>query len=120
MKKIIIPIFAALLLFCGCIQKQETAEIKNITVSVIADTTEDFKIETEKNYLGEALKENELIEGEEGQYGLFITSVNGIKADEKNEEWWCLTKDNESVMTGVDLTPISDGDNFEITLKKGY
>ena len=40
--------------------------------------------------------------------------------DEAKEEWWCFTKDGEDVMTGVDSTPVADGDHFEITLKTGY
>ena len=39
---------------------------------------------------------------------------------EAKEEWWCFTKDGEDVMTGVDSTPVADGDHFEITLKTGY
>ena len=120
MRKLCLTFFVALLILCSCTDKSDDTEIKNITVSVIANETQNFEFETEKEYLGEVLKENKFIEGEEGQYGLFIKSVNGIKADEKEEEWWCLTKDNENIMTGVDKTKISDGDKFELTLKKGY
>ena len=117
MKKIGI-ILLALLLLCSCTPKNEG--IKNITVSVITEKAQQFEITTERKYLGDALKDEGLIKGENGQYGIFITEVNKIKADSKNEEWWCLTKENESVMTGVDKTPISNGDKFELTLKKGY
>ena len=49
--------------------------------------------------------ENEgLIEGEEGQYGLFITAVDGVKADDSKNQWWCITKNGEQVNTGVDTT----------------
>ena len=57
---------------------------------------------------------------EESQYGLYVKTVNGVTADEAKEEWWCFTKDGEDVMTGVDSTPVADGDHFEITLKTGY
>ena len=117
MRKIGIALLA-LVLLCACAPKNEG--IKNITVSVIEEETQDFKITTERKYLGDALKDEKLIMGKNGQYGIFITTVNGITADDKKEEWWCLTKENESVMTGVDKTPISDGDKFELTLKKGY
>ena len=117
MKKIGI-IFFVLIILCSCGVKN--TGVKNITVSVITDKTESFEIETEKNNLGDALKDEKLILGKKGQYGIFITTVNNIEADSQNEEWWCLTKDGQSVMTGVDTTPISDGDKFELTLKKGY
>ena len=120
MRRVCISLLTVLLILSACADKNTQPETKNITVSVIADKTEKFEIETEKEFLGEALKEKNLIEGEEGQYGIFITSVNGIKANEENKEWWCLTKNNESVMTGADMTKIYDGDKFELTLKRGY
>ena len=61
-----------------------------------------------------------LLEGEEGQYGLYVKSVNGITADEANQEWWCLTKGGEDVMTGVDMTPVEDGAAYEFTLTVGW
>ena len=117
MKKICI-VLLTLVLLCACGAKNE--ERKNITLTVITDDAQEFKIETQRKYLGDALKDEELIVGSNGQYGIFITTVNGIIADDKNEEWWCLTTENESVMTGADKTPVSDGDKFELTLKKGY
>lgn len=120
MKKFFISILTVMFILSACATPKENSEMKRITVEVITDRTESFELETEKNCLGDALKENQLIEGEEGQYGIFITSVNKIKADNENEEWWCLTKEGESVMTGADATKISDGDKFELTLKTGY
>ena len=55
-----------------------------------------------------------------GAYGLFVTTVNGVTADDSKEQWWCITKGGEMVSTGVDTTPIADGDAFEITLTEGY
>ena len=75
---------------------------------------------TDAEFLRQALEEQKLVEGEESQYGLYVKTVNGVTADEAKEEWWCFTKDGEDVMTGVDSTPVADGDHFEITLKTGY
>ena len=33
---------------------------------------------------------------------------------------WCFTKAGEMLMTGVDTTPIADGDHYEIELKTGW
>ncbi len=79
-----------------------------------------FTLETEAQTLREALEENDLVEGTESEYGLFVTSVNGVVADEANQEWWCFTKSGESLMTGVDGIQIADGDHYEITLTSGY
>lgn len=82
--------------------------------------SESFTIHTDAEYLGEALLAEELVDGETSEYGLFVTKVNGETADEDNQEWWCFTKNGEMVNTGVDQTPILDGDHFEATLTIGY
>ena len=95
---------------------------KEITVTVVHGdgSSKDFKIRTDAEYLGEALLEQKLIEGDEGEFGMYITAVDGETADDSVEQWWCLTKSGGTVMTGVDMTPIADGDNFELTLTTGY
>lgn len=94
---------------------------KTITFSVVADgETKDFIIKTKAEFLSGALNEQKLIEGSQGAYGLFVTAVNGIEADSAKEEWWCFTKGGETLMTGVDTTPIADGEKFEATLTVGY
>ncbi len=95
---------------------------KDITVTVVyADKSDDkFEIITQQEYLRGALEEKNLVKGTESETGLFITEVNGVKANDENMEWWCITKSGEQVNTGVDSTPINDGDSFEITLTAGY
>lgn len=99
-----------------------TEGAKEIQVLVVfeEDNEKRFDIQTEAAYLGEALKEQALIEGEDGPYGMFITTVDGIEADAGQQQWWCITKAGERVDTGVDETPITDGEQFEITLTTGY
>ena len=95
---------------------------KEIVAEVILTdgTSESFKIKTDAEYLREALEQEKLISGTESDYGLYVTTVNGITADEAKQEWWCFTRNGESIMTGVDVTPISDGEHYEITLTVGY
>ena len=99
-----------------------TAGDKEITVKVSAleNGEESFTYQTDAEYLGEVLTANKLIEGESGQYGLFITTANGVKADDSKQQWWCITKGGEQVNTSADQTPIQDGDQFELTLTEGY
>lgn len=94
---------------------------KTITVTVASRGEEEaFTIKTDEEYLRGALESIDLIEGSESEYGLFVTTVNGVAADDSKQEWWCFTKGGEEMMTGVDTTPIADGDAFEITLTEGY
>lgn len=91
---------------------------KTIYVTVIHPDREDkeFTISTNAAYLGDALQEQKLIEGTMGDYGLYITAVDGLQADETKQQWWCITKGTEQVNTGADTTPIADGDRFELSL----
>lgn len=99
-----------------------TAGEKAITVKVVhGDSIEkDFYYNTDEELLGAVLQSEDLVVGEDGQYGLYITAVDGETADESNQEWWCLTKGGEQVNTSADQTPIADGDVFELTLTEGY
>ena len=95
---------------------------KSITVEIIYDDVDrTVTIDTDEEYLGGALQQEGLIEGQESEYGLYITSVDGRAADEGAQEWWCITRDGgEQVNTGADSTVIEDGDKFELTLKEGW
>lgn len=127
-KKVIIAVvalIAAIAVFAGVYfafgRPETSAGSKTVTIEVAApDYSNTHKIKTDAEFLGDALKEEGIIEGEESQYGLFITSVDSIKADDSKQQWWCITKGGADVMTGVDVTPIADGDTFELTLKEGY
>lgn len=95
---------------------------KEVTIVVVhGDKTEKtFQCHTDAEYLVEVLKENQLVDGEEGEYGLFIQAADNETADESKQQWWCITKGGEQVNTSADQTPIADGEQFELTLKEGY
>ena len=93
---------------------------KNVTVEVKAgDESVTFTIKTDKDTLGEALLEHGLIDGDQGAFGLYVKSVNGIVADyDIDKSYWSLYKDGEYSMTGVDTTKIADGEHYEIVYTK--
>ena len=95
---------------------------KTITLQVVHKdgNAKDFTISTDKENLRQALEDEKLVEGEEGEFGLFVKTVDGETADEANQEWWCLTKGGEMWANAVDSTEIADGDAFEFTLTVGY
>jgi hypothetical protein len=95
---------------------------KTISVEIIAPPaeTKTLEISTNAEFLRQALEEQGLIQGDESAYGLFVTSVDGRTVDASKQEWWCFTKDGADLLTGVDSTPIQDGENYEITLMIGY
>lgn len=95
---------------------------KNILVEVITtdDESEEFKINTDAEFLRQALDEKELIKGSDSEYGFFLTEVNGREAKVDNQEWWQITKSGDFLQYGVNDIAIADGDHYEITLIIGY
>ncbi len=95
---------------------------KTFTLEVIlADgSSTEHKLSTDAEFLGEALLAEGLIDGSTSEYGLFVTTVNGVTANSDNQEWWCLTIDGESSMYGVDQVPATDGGHYELTLMVGW
>ena len=93
---------------------------KTIKVLVKADEKSVvFTISTDAQYLGDAMQEHNLVEGEEGEFGLFIKAVNGIRADyDIDGYYWSLEKDGEYLMTGADETEIADGEQYEFIRTK--
>ncbi|MDD3218157.1 MAG: DUF4430 domain-containing protein [Lachnospiraceae bacterium] len=119
---ILIVVIAAMFLVYENFKPKAEAGNKKITVTVVhADkSSKDFEYQTDAEFLGEVITGDGLVVGEDSDYGLFITEVDGEKADDSKQQWWCITKGGEQVNTSADQTPISDGDTFELTLTEGY
>lgn len=117
-------VLALLLALAGCAAVSPDGQTgdKSFTLKVVHADGGEFEtnVSTDKETLGEALQDAQLIDGENGPYGLFVTTVDKETADPDKEEWWCLTKGGESVNTGVDSTPVEDGATYELTLTTGY
>ena len=82
-----------------------------VTEVVDADgNTVKFTVQTNEKTVGEALQKLGVIDGEEGDYGLYIKTVNGITADyNKDGVYWAFYVDGEYAMTGADMTDVVDG-----------
>lgn len=124
MKKLISLILAVLTLIsltaCGAAEEAEGPKVSFTLIVVDGDGNETtHQIETTKTIVGEALFEEGIAKGEEGDYGLFITEVNGIYA-EYNETgtYWSFYIDGEYAMTGVDKTEIVDGATYMLKVEK--
>lgn len=93
----------------------EGASTFYLVVKDVDGTAASFQISTDAATVGEALLTLELIEGEVGEYGLYINSVNGITADWDTEKaYWAFYVGGEYAMTGVDSTPIVEGTTYEL------
>lgn len=118
-------LLAALVVFAGIWYVSRPAAMageKDLTIQVVHGdgTKKEYMVTTTAKYLAEVLLEQELARGSQGPYGLYIQTVDGETADEANQEWWCITRGGESVMTGADETPVADDERYELTLTVGY
>ena len=78
-----------------------------------------FEIHTDKKIVGEALLELDLIAGEDGPYGLYVKTVNGITADyDTDQTYWAFYVNDEYAVSGVDTTEITDGDTYSFKVEK--
>ena len=72
-----------------------------------------FEIHTDAETVGEALVQLQLIDGEQGPYGLYVKSVLGQKLDyETDKMYWSFMVNGEAAMTGVDMAPITEGESY--------
>ena len=85
------------------------ANDKAITVTINTDATN----------LEDALLGAQLVEGEDGAYGLYIKKVNGILADyDEDQSYWAMYKDGEYLTTGANETAITSGEHYELIRTK--
>lgn len=76
-------------------------------------------IKTDKEIVGDALEELGLIEGDESEYGMYVKAVNGIVAIyEEDATYWAFYINGEYAQTGVDSTPIVDGESYMLKVEK--
>lgn len=99
---------------------------KAYTVEVSDDTGEvkSYSGRTDAQYLSDLMDElaaegDFSYEGTGGDYGLFITSVNGLTADyEKDGAYWAIYVNGEYGNYGADAQPVSDGDTYRLSYEK--
>ena len=85
----------------------------------VEDNSVTFTIHTDAETVGEALLDLGLIEGEDGQWGLYIKKVNGMTADyDIDQTYWAFYINGEYAMSGVDFTPITEGEIYSLVRSK--
>ena len=92
---------------------------KNITIEVIDNTATSilYEITTTADFLQEAIEETEGLEvtGTDGEFGLMVDTVNGIRADfTLDGAYWSFNVNGDYCNYGISEQPILDGDKFQI------
>ena len=102
-------------------QEQTQTVEKSFTFEVVDKdgNLETFAVTTTKATVGEALLDEGLIAGEDGQYGLYVTQVNGIVADYNvDQTYWAFYVDGTYASSGVDTTDVVDGSTYSFKVEK--
>lgn len=124
-------LLAAALCLCGCEAKQiaanhtatsaaaDLADAEKLgegsrqfyfTVTFPDGTVKAYDIATNETTVGGALAALDLAQGEQTQYGLFVKTIGGVRADyDLDNAYWAFYIDGEYAMTGVDGADITDG-----------
>ena len=91
----------------------------SLTVTDKEGAESSFTIHTDKENVGDALTEIGMIAGEEGDYGLYVKTVNGVTADyDVDQTYWAFYINGEYASTGVDATPVTAGDTYSFKVEK--
>ena len=78
-----------------------------------------YEIHTDAETVGEALLALELIAGDQGDYGLYVKTVNGVTADyDKDGTYWAFYINGEYAMSGVDTTAVEEGATYAFKVEK--
>ena len=130
-------IAATALFAAGCSEKKTPETVDGTTVyadgDVLGEGAKQFtlvvadkdgnettlEIHTDKDTVGEALLDNQVIAGEDSEYGLYVKTVNGITADyDKDGTYWAFSVNGELSQKGVDQTYVKNGDIYTFTVTK--
>lgn len=114
----------SLCLLCACTpEAPENSNTNTVTITVDVvnskGETKTFPLQTEKETLADALLEANLVEGDDGPYGLYIKSVNGESADYATDgAYWCLYVGDQMAVSGASDIKIADGDRYKLVYTK--
>lgn len=137
-----IVIVAAISLFAlGCTDKNDSeTDSAQTTVSNVSETPEvigqgeksfffiaedrdgketKWEVHSDEDTVGKALMAEGIIAGEDGPYGLYVKTVNGITLDyDKDGLYWAFYENGEYGLTGVDQTKITEGQTYAFRPQK--
>ena len=112
MKKLLTLLLAVVMLMsmAACAPEQSAGTPDDPVTITLYPLNANLQSGTVDGWLGEYLLSKGIIAGEEGEYGMFFHTVNGITLDwDKDGKYWAFYINGEYAMTGVDMTEAEDG-----------
>lgn len=115
----LVAVVAAFLAIFLIFREKPVEGTKEVVIKVVDQDSREttYKVKTEAKYLKEAMDESDGLtySGTEGQYGLMIDTVNGIRADYTLDgAYWSFYVNDSYCNYGISEQPIEDGDIFAI------
>ena len=95
---------------------------KSVVVEVVHkdQSTKDFHLKTDEEFLGDLLLAEAIVKGEQGQFGLYIREVDGERADfNLDNAYWALFIGEDYATQGADVTPLQDGATYRLVYTLG-
>ena len=116
---VLVVLVAAMAVAYVSFSEKPTQGEKQVTIEVITadETSSLYEVLTDGEYLIDAMNEADglTFEGEEGQYGMSISHINGVRADYVLDgAYWAFYVNDEYCNYGVSEQPVEDGDEFKI------
>ena len=82
-------------------------------VTFVDGTTKVYTVKTDATTVGEALVGVGLIAGEDGPYGLYVKTVDGVTLDcDQDQKYWAFYENGTMAAKGVDQTDLVAGATY--------
>lgn len=116
---VIVVLIAALLIIFNVAKPKASAGAKAVTIEVVDNTgaSTDYDVKTDAEFLAQVFDEVDglTVEGDTTEYGLYITTVNGVTADYNVDgAYWAIYINGDYGMYGADQQPVTDGDSYSL------
>lgn len=125
--KILVALLVAIVVFSGIgfyFYQRGNSDVKEVTVEIISkrdDFNEKENYKTNIKYLGDLLKEENIVtDYEDSEYGMYIHGVKNMADDPSAQYWWSISVDGKSATQGADALVLEDGKTYTLELKQGY
>ena len=115
----LVAVIAALAIGYKLLKPAPTQGAKAVKITVVSadESEQEYKVQTDAEYLKEVMDEADGLEydGQDSEYGVMVNVVNGEEASfEENGAFWAFHVNGEFCNYGIGEQPIEDGDEFEI------
>lgn len=90
-----------------------------LTVDDGTNVTKVFTVLTDEEKVGKALLDLGLISGEEGAFGLYVKTVDGVTMDYETQGlYWALYEGDKYASAGIDSLDVTDGMKISLRAEK--